>query len=103
MNTNLDTIITELNDYLAADEVTDPIGYLELLQLQLQELAEQRNTREEMKASMGEGIHKGMRVYNAMEAYRAVDRLDDNTWDRILGFVVDGLQIMQVISLREES
>jgi len=103
MSTNLDTIITELNDYLAADEVTDPIGYLETLQLRLQEFAGQRCTREEMKALIGEGIHKGMRINDATEAYRAVDRLDDKTWDSILDFTVYGLSTVKVISLREES
>lgn len=102
MSTTLDTVITDLNNYLA-DEVTDPIGYLETLQLQLQELAAERCTHEEMKFLIGEGVHKGMRLSDATEAYQAVDELDDETWDSVLDFAVHGLHAMKAISLRKES
>lgn len=102
MNKNLDTIIAGLHEFLDRGD-SDPIWeYLGQLDTQLQELAGQRPTVEEMKSAIGQGIHKGMRVQGAMTAYRAIDKLDDEHWDSILDYAVYCLRTTNMISLKEE-
>lgn len=102
MNKSLDAIIAELHEFLEKGD-SDPIWeYLGQLDTQLQELAGQRPTVEEMKSAIGQGIHKGMRVQGAMTAYRAVDKLDDKDWDNILDYAVYCLKTMNMVSLRKE-
>lgn len=101
MSQKLDTILTDLTNYLAEEDIVDPIGYLETLQRQLQELAGQRATREELKSAIGEGIHKGLRINDVLDLWRAIQKLDGDTWDSVLDYTVYSLLFMNVVSVRE--
>lgn len=95
-------IIADLDAYLSSDDPVDPMGFLETLQLQLGELYQELATHEDMKAFIGEGIHKGMRLVDGAEQmYDAVKRAHPEVWNSVLGFLVDGLESMHVIELRE--
>lgn len=95
-------IIADLDYYLSSNDPVDPMGFLETLQLELGELYQNLATHEDMKAFIGEGIHKGMRLTDGAEyLYKAVEEVDPQVWDGVLSFLVDGLESMNVIELRE--
>lgn len=103
MNQSLDAVITELEDFLEKGDADPVWDYLGKLELQLKELAGQRPTFEELKAAIGQGVHKGMRVNNAADAYLAVDRLDDKTWDGVLDYAAYCLKTMKMVDTKKES
>lgn len=102
MKKNLATITADLDAYLSSDNPIDPMGFLETLQLQLGELYQNLPTFEDLKALVGEGIHKGMRLTDGAEyLYKAVEEVEPQVWDAVLGFLVTGLDYSDVIELRE--
>lgn len=104
MSQNLDDIVKDISVFLASNDLPklfDPMDYLKSVHLRLRGLADQRATREELKAAIGQGVHKGMRVVGVMDAYRAVDGLNDLDWDSVLDYAVDGLNAMEIVDWKE--